>query len=66
MNGFPWLTVAGAVPLLGALVIPAQVAMLPLFAPSLVQAFALIYVFGNNGIVSGNAWRLHDVPSRQG
>ena len=26
------------------------VAMLPLFAPSLVQAFALIYVFGNNGI----------------
>jgi iron(III) transport system permease protein len=28
------------------------VAMLPLFAPSLVQAFALIYVFGNNGIVT--------------
>jgi len=27
-------------------------AMLPLFAPSLVQAFALIYVFGNNGIVT--------------
>jgi iron(III) transport system permease protein len=29
-----------------------MVAMLPLFAPSLVQAFALIYVFGNNGIVT--------------
>ena len=28
------------------------VAMLPLFAPSLVQAFALIYVFGNNGILT--------------
>ena len=28
------------------------VAMLPLFAPSLVQAFALIYVFGNNGIIT--------------
>jgi len=28
------------------------VAMLPLFAPSLTQAFALIYVFGNNGIVT--------------
>jgi len=27
-------------------------AMLPLFAPSLVQAFALIYVFGNNGIIT--------------
>src|SRR4026209_23655 len=27
------------------------VAMLPLFAPSLVQALAFIYVFGNNGIV---------------
>src|SRR4029077_18721238 len=26
------------------------VAMLPLFAPSLVQALAFIYVFGNNGI----------------
>ncbi|MCI0548278.1 MAG: putative 2-aminoethylphosphonate ABC transporter permease subunit [Candidatus Rokubacteria bacterium] len=26
------------------------VAMLPLFAPSLVQAFAFVYVFGNNGI----------------
>jgi iron(III) transport system permease protein len=26
------------------------VAMLPLFAPSLVQALAIIYVFGNNGI----------------
>jgi iron(III) transport system permease protein len=28
------------------------VAMLPLFAPSLVQALAFIYVFGNNGIVT--------------
>jgi len=28
------------------------VAMLPLFAPSLVQAFALIYVFGNNGLIT--------------
>jgi iron(III) transport system permease protein len=28
------------------------VAMLPLFAPSLVQALAFIYVFGNNGILS--------------
>ncbi|MDP2700870.1 MAG: putative 2-aminoethylphosphonate ABC transporter permease subunit [Candidatus Rokubacteria bacterium] len=28
------------------------VALLPLFAPSLVQAFALIYVFGNNGILT--------------
>src|SRR6266852_5093741 len=28
------------------------VAMLPLFAPSLVQAFALIYVFGNNGVIT--------------
>src|SRR5690349_9674153 len=27
-------------------------AMLPLFAPSLVQALAFIYVFGNNGIVT--------------
>jgi ABC-type Fe3+ transport system permease subunit len=27
-------------------------AMMPLFAPSLVQAFALIYVFGNNGIIT--------------
>ena len=26
------------------------VAMLPIFAPSLVQAFAFVYVFGNNGI----------------
>jgi ABC-type Fe3+ transport system, permease component len=25
---------------------------MPLFAPSLVQAFALIYVFGNNGIIT--------------
>jgi iron(III) transport system permease protein len=30
------------------------VAMLPLFAPSLVQAFALIYVFGNNGLITRN------------
>ncbi len=28
------------------------VATLPLFAPSLVQAFALIYVFGNNGLIT--------------
>src|SRR6266446_2568975 len=28
------------------------VAMLPLFAPSLVQALAFIYVFGNNGILT--------------
>src|SRR4029450_4112115 len=28
------------------------VAMLPLFAPSLVQALAFIYVFGNNGIIT--------------
>lgn len=28
------------------------VAMLPLFAPSLVQALAFIYVFGNNGILA--------------
>jgi len=28
------------------------VAMLPLFAPSLVQALSFIYVFGNNGIVT--------------
>src|SRR6266852_2682600 len=33
------------------------VAMLPLFAPSLVQALAFIYVFGNNGILT----RLTDV-----
>jgi len=26
------------------------IAMLPIFAPSLVQAFAFVYVFGNNGI----------------
>jgi iron(III) transport system permease protein len=26
------------------------VAMLPIFAPSLVQAFAFVYVFGNNGV----------------
>jgi len=26
------------------------VAMLPIFAPSLVQAFAFVYVFGNNGL----------------
>ena len=31
------------------------VAMLPLFAPSLVQALAFIYVFGNNGILSRTA-----------
>ena len=30
----------------------ASAAMMPLFAPSLVQAFALIYVFGNNGIIT--------------
>jgi iron(III) transport system permease protein len=29
-----------------------MVAMLPLFAPSLVQALAFIYVFGNNGILT--------------
>ena len=28
------------------------VAMLPIFAPSLVQAIAFVYVFGNNGIVT--------------
>jgi iron(III) transport system permease protein len=28
------------------------IAMLPLFAPSLVQAIALVYVFGNNGILT--------------
>ncbi len=33
------------------------VAMLPLFAPSLVQALAFIYVFGNNGILT----RLTDI-----
>jgi iron(III) transport system permease protein len=33
------------------------VAMLPLFAPSLVQGFALIHVFGNNGILT----RLTDI-----
>ncbi|HET7874254.1 MAG TPA: putative 2-aminoethylphosphonate ABC transporter permease subunit [Methylomirabilota bacterium] len=33
------------------------VAMLPLFAPSLVQGFAFIYVFGNNGIFT----RLTDI-----
>src|SRR5262249_8946522 len=27
-------------------------AMLPLFAPSLVQALGLIYVFGNNGLIT--------------
>src|SRR4029453_676470 len=32
-------------------------AMLPLFAPSLVQALAFIYVFGNNGIFT----RLTDI-----
>ncbi|MEK7838237.1 MAG: hypothetical protein AAB328_09685 [candidate division NC10 bacterium] len=33
------------------------VAMLPIFAPSLVQGFAFIYVFGNNGIFT----RLTDI-----
>ncbi len=35
------------------------VAMLPLFAPSLVQALAFIYVFGNNGIVTrATGWNI--------
>ena len=48
------------------------VAMLPLFAPSLVQALAFIHVFGNNGILDADdrlqcrhLWRQGHHPRRR-
>lgn len=45
--GYAYGLTRTAMPAKGPLLV---IAMLPIFAPSLVQAFAFVYVFGNNGI----------------
>jgi len=45
--GYAWALTRSCMPARGLFRV---VAMLPIFAPSLVQGFAFVYIFGNNGI----------------